>query len=131
MYFHTIIFPFMHTNCFYNWLNVIFSLVFSLNNRRKGMERTCALTAVRAYPSCTLHPRAGYVAPATSTGGRSCVLMRATLCLCEYSSVLKAVRSLLHERSTKLPTDHHLNSIIELSVCWCVWKVGEVFPCRV
>ena len=27
--------------------------------------------------------------------------------------------------STELPTDYHHNSIIELSVCWCVWKIGE------
>ena len=32
---------------------------------------------------------------------------------------------------TELPTDYHHNSIIELSVCWCVWKVGEGLPGRV
>ena len=31
--------------------------------------------------------------------------------------------------STELPTDYH--SIIELSISWCVWKVGEGFPGRV
>ena len=32
---------------------------------------------------------------------------------------------------TKLLTDYHYNSIIKLSVRWCVWKVWEGFPCRV
>ena len=32
--------------------------------------------------------------------------------------------------STELPTDYHLNNI-ELSVRWCVWKVGEGFPGQV
>ena len=30
--------------------------------------------------------------------------------------------------STELPTDYHHNSIIGLSVRWCLWKVGEGFP---
>ena len=34
--------------------------------------------------------------------------------------------------STELPTGyHHLYSVIELSIRWCVWKVGEGFPGRV
>ena len=33
--------------------------------------------------------------------------------------------------STELPTDYHHNSIIELSIRWCVWKVEEGFPSRV
>ena len=32
--------------------------------------------------------------------------------------------------STELPTDYHHISIIKLSVCWCVLKVGEGFPGR-
>ena len=32
--------------------------------------------------------------------------------------------------SAELPTvDHH--DSIKLSICWCVWKVGEGFPGRV
>ena len=33
--------------------------------------------------------------------------------------------------STKLLTDNHHNSIVILSVHWCVWKVGEGFSDRV
>ena len=33
--------------------------------------------------------------------------------------------------STELPTGYHHNSIIELSVRWCVWKVGEEFRGRI
>ena len=33
--------------------------------------------------------------------------------------------------STKLLTDYHHNSIIKLSVRWCVWKVGEGFSNQV
>ena len=33
--------------------------------------------------------------------------------------------------STELPTDYHHNSIIELGVPLCVWKIGERFPGRV
>ena len=32
--------------------------------------------------------------------------------------------------TTELLTDSHHDSIIELSVCWCVWNVGEGFPGR-
>ena len=32
---------------------------------------------------------------------------------------------------TELPTEYHHNSRIELSVRWCVWKVGGGFPIRV
>ena len=30
-----------------------------------------------------------------------------------------------------VPTDYHHNIIIELSIRWCVWEVGEGFPGRV
>ena len=29
--------------------------------------------------------------------------------------------------STELPTDYHHNSIIKVSICWCVWKLREGF----
>ena len=32
---------------------------------------------------------------------------------------------------TELLTDYHYNSIIKLSIRWCVWKVWEGLPCRV
>ena len=33
--------------------------------------------------------------------------------------------------SNELLTNYHHNSIIKLSICWCVWKVGEGFPDQV
>ena len=32
--------------------------------------------------------------------------------------------------STELPTEYHHYSIIEWSICWCVWKAGKGFPSR-
>ena len=33
--------------------------------------------------------------------------------------------------STKLLSEYPYNSIIKLSICWCVWKVREKLPCWV